>query len=279
MTKSLGERMVFTLFTNDGDLSETADKAGVDRVGLDLEVMGKRERQAGLNTWISDHQEEEIGTVATRLARSKLFIRTNPIHEDIREEIERYIEAGVECLMLPFFHTVDEAHLFTSIIDGRAEVSLLVETPASAFRLNELVKIEGVDEIHIGLNDLHLGIGLGTHFELLVSDVMPSLAETVRRSGIPFGFGGVARFNDSKLPISSDLIYAEYARLGATRALVSRAFTSHNVGDNGLDLAEEVKICRERIDYWSEQEEVILERAHLELRKEIQRFIESRNAS
>ena len=62
------------------------------------------------------------------------------------------------------------------------------------------------------------------------------------------GFAGIGRINDNRLPIPSDLIYAQYPRLGATRALVSRVFYSPDY--RALNLFEEVRAARERLDYW-----------------------------
>jgi hypothetical protein len=147
------------------------------------------------------------------------------------------------------FKTAEDAANFIEYIAGRAEVSLLVETAAAAVRLDEIVRLKGIDEIHIGLNDLHLDIGLKSHFELLRYQFMDTLSDIVHNAGIPFGFGGIGRVKDDRLPIPSDLIYAQYLRLGADRALVSRVFTSPDYTQ--LDLTREVAIFRDHIDKWS----------------------------
>ena len=56
------------------------------------------------------------------------------------------------------------------------------------------------------------------------------LLEAARRSARPAAASGSAasaRGLDDALPIPADLIYAEYARVGATAALVARAFPDH----------------------------------------------------
>lgn len=242
---------VLTLFTNDIELARRADLAGINRIGLDLEVLGKAERQQHLNTWISDHREEQLTALRQTLKKAKLFVRTNPPHPGLRDEIDRYIEAGVEVLMLPMFRTAGEAADFIRYIDGRAKVSLLVETAAAAIRIDDIVRVKGIDEIHIGLNDLHLDLGLNSHFELLRYQFMTNLANIVHHAGIPFGFGGIGRVTDDRLPIPSDLIYAQYPRLGADRALVSRVFTSPDY--TRLDLTQEVTAFRRRMDEWYER--------------------------
>jgi hypothetical protein len=248
---SYGNDFVLTLFTNDSELASRADAAGINRIGLDLEMLGKAERQQHLNTWISDHKEEQLLALRQTLKKAKLFVRTNPPHPGLRDEVDRYIEVGAEVLMLPMFRTAEEAADFISYVDGRAEVSLLIETAAAAVRIDDIVRLKGIDEIHIGLNDLHLDLGLKSHFELLRYQFMNTLSDIVHSAGLPFGFGGIGRVKDDRLPIPSDLIYAQYPRLRADRALVSRVFTSPDY--TCLDLTREVAAFRNRMDEWYER--------------------------
>ena len=45
--RRFGEAFTLTLLTDDSVLAKSAYDAGVDRIGLDLERLGKAERQAG----------------------------------------------------------------------------------------------------------------------------------------------------------------------------------------------------------------------------------------
>lgn len=54
------------------------------------------------------------------------------------------------------------------------------------------MKLDGIDEIHIGLNDLHLSLGLTFVFELLANGVVESLCNKLRASSVTYGFGGIA---------------------------------------------------------------------------------------
>ena len=78
------------------------------------------------------------------------------------------IEAGADLLMLPYFKTAEEVQTFVKYVDGRAKTVLLVETPEAAAIAENLVKIPGIDEMFIGLNDLSLGYGKNFMFELLL---------------------------------------------------------------------------------------------------------------
>lgn len=127
-------------------------------------------------------------------------------------------------------------------------VSLLVETAAAAVRIQEIVRLQGIDEIHIGLNDLYLSIRLKSHFELLGSKFMDFLSEVVVEAGIPFGFGGIGRVVDERLPMPPDLVYAQYPRLRADQALVSRVFVTPDY--TKLNLKYEVDSFRHRMNEW-----------------------------
>ncbi|MEW5981239.1 MAG: aldolase/citrate lyase family protein [Acidobacteriota bacterium] len=260
---TFGDTVQFTLFTNDPALAARADRAGVDRIGLDLERIGKAQRQPGRKSWVSDHRLEQLHSVGEAVKHGRLFVRTNPMHEGLPEEVSRCLTMGARVLMLPMFTTVAEAARFVELVDGRAEVSLLVETPAAGIRIRELVKLEGVSEIHVGLNDMSLGLGLASHFEVLVSDFLTNIARVVVDAGLPFGFGGVGRLGDSSLPIPPDLVYAQYPRLRATRALISRVFVTPDQAR--LDLQDEVRITRQRLTFWARQPEDELQRATVAL--------------
>jgi len=257
---SYGDNFILTLFTNDAELARRADEAGINRIGLDLERIGKAERQPYLNTWISDHEEHQLPELRQSLKKAQLFVRTNPIHSRSQEEIDRLIQGGVEVLMLPMFKTTQEAGMFIEFVAGRAEVSLLLETAAAAACIKEIVKLQGIDEIHIGLNDLYLSLGLKSHFELLGSGLMDFLSEVVVEAGIPFGFGGIGRAGDESLPMPPDMVYAQYPRLKADRALVSRVFLTPDY--TKLDLKYEVESFRHRMNEWYNSPDSELIRVH-----------------
>lgn len=245
---SYGSDFVLTLFTNDTDLAKAANDAGINRIGLDLEKIGKEHRQDASKAWISNHQMHELQAIRDQLTQAALFCRTNPIHAGSRDEIDYLIDQGVAVLMLPMFRTVKEAATFIELVDGRAFVSLLVETAAAAMRLKEIVKLPGIGEIHFGLNDMYLDMKLSNHFEVLTSGLLEMLSDIALTAEIPFGFAGIGRVNDSRLPISSDLIYAQYPRLGATRALVARVFYTPDF--RLLNFTNEVTAARRALDQW-----------------------------
>lgn len=227
--------MALTLMyiTNNEIIADIAQRAGVDRIWVDMEYIGKEERQAGMNTVKSHHTIEDILRLRPIVKTSQLMVRVNPLHEATKdycssqEEIENTIRAGAEVIMLPMFKTRADAEQFVSMVDGRAKVQLLVETAEAAANIEEICKAQGVDEIHIGLNDLHLAYGQKFMFQLLADGTVERLCKTIKASGIKYGFGGIARVGYGTLP--AEFIMAEHYRLGSTAAILSRGFCDANL--------------------------------------------------
>lgn len=208
--------------TNDPMVARIAEKNGVQRVWIDLETLGKEERQKNLNTVKSHHSIQDIKAIANVLTTSELLVRVNPINPGSEEEINQVIAAGADMIMLPMWKTVEDVKQFLGFVNGRVKTTLLLETKEAVECLDQVLELRGFDEIHIGLNDLHLSYGLTFMFELLSNGTVESLCKKIAATGIPYGFGGIARIGEGTLP--AEWIVKEHYRLGSTRAILSRSF-------------------------------------------------------
>ena len=124
--------------------------------------------------------------------------------------------------MLPYFKTIEEVKIFLKYVNGRCKTNLLVETKEAVDILDEILQLDGINEIHIGLNDLHLDMKLKFMFELLSNGTVEQLCKKIQKSKITYGFGGIARVGEGTL--STEAIIAEHYRLGSTCAILSRSF-------------------------------------------------------
>lgn len=218
--------------TNNPKVAALAQDAGVDRIWVDMEWIGKEERQAGMNTVKSHHTIDDIITLRSIVTSSTLMARINPIHPatkfycDSREEIDNTINAGAEVIMLPMFKSVKEVEKFIDHVSGRVKTQLLVETKEAHQSIDKILEVPGIDEIHIGLNDLHLAYGQKFMFEPLCDGKVEGMARKFREKGIQFGFGGIARLGKGILPAEN--VIAEHYRLGSTAAILSRSFCDAN---------------------------------------------------
>jgi hypothetical protein len=242
----LNGHVVLTLWTDDPETARRADAAGIDRIGVDLDRLGKAQRQAGLATWISPHTVADLERLRPAVLRARLFVRTNPLHDASPREVERALAAGAQLLMLPMFRAAEEVARFVDLVGGRARVVALLETREAVDDVDAVVRVPGLDELHVGINDLALALGLHNRFAVLVSTAAERIARAVAEAGLRLGIGGIGRLADTGLPIAPDLVYAQYPRLGATAALVSRSFLA-----GGCDLEAEVRRARERLAWWA----------------------------
>lgn len=261
--------------TNNPDVAKIAEESGVDRIFVDMEYIGKGERQGGMDTVQSHHTIEDVKNIKSALTTSELLVRINPIHRahkgvmGSKEEIDAVIEAGADVIMLPYFTTVKEVEEFIRLVDGRVRTLPLVESKKSVELIDDILDVDGIDEVFIGLNDLSLDMGKKFMFELLSDGTVEKLCLKFRMKGIPFGFGGIAALGKGMLP--SEYIIREHYRLGSTCAILSRSFCNANhftdleairnifeSGMKGIRYFEQE--CEERIAYFRENEKVISEK-------------------
>ncbi len=228
--------------TNRVDVAEAAQSAGVDRIFVDMEYIGKSDRQGGMDTVQSMHTLDDVKNLRKVLNKSTLFVRCNPVHDatddycSTEDEINGIIESGADVIMLPFFQNASQVRRFINAVNGRVKTSLLVETPEAVENLDEILEIQGIDEIHIGLNDLHLGYGMTFMFQLVADGTVQRICEKISKKNISYGFGGVARVGTGTLP--AECVLGEHYRLGSDRVILSRAFCDV-AKENDFDVVRE----------------------------------------
>lgn len=215
--------------TNDPEFARRCDALEGLRLWVDLERNGKAERQAGRNTFISTHTLDDVGRIKAVLRRSRLMVRVNPLNPDTDTEVNAVLAQGADLLMLPMFTEAWELQAFCAIVAGRAPVVALLETAGAFESLPEWIGTPGLEEVYVGLNDLHLSMGLHFMFEPLALGLVDTVARLARAQGLRFGFGGIARLDEGLLP-GRDVL-AEHLRLGSQAVILSRTF--HGSGSAG----------------------------------------------
>lgn len=261
--------------TNRPEIARIAEAAGVDRIFVDLEYIGKSDRQGGMDTVQNHHTVQDVRIIRQTVTAAQVLARVNPIHDatdeycSSKEEIDAVIDAGADIVMLPFFKTVDEVKKFIEIVGGRAITLPLVETPEAVDVIDEILELPGLDEIFIGLNDLSIGYGKKFMFELLADGTVESLCLKCKQKAIPYGFGGIAALGRGMLP--SEHVIKEHYRLGSTCTILSRSFcnlneTKHMDAINstfviGLrEIRELERECEEHRHYFIENEKSVVEK-------------------
>lgn len=253
--------------TNGPEIAQIAESAGVDRIFVDMEYIGKSDRQGGMDTVQSHHTIEDVAVIRNAITTADLLVRVNPIHNETenycssKEEIDAVIKNGADILMLPYFKSVDEVREFVKIVDGRARTLPLLETVEAVDCIDEILDIDGIDEIFIGLNDLSLGYQKKFMFELLSDGTVEYLCNKFKKKGIPYGFGGIASLGKGMLP--SEYVIKEHYRLGSTCSILSRSFCNIDMIKhfgvisstfvNGIrEIRELEKECERYMNYFTE---------------------------
>lgn len=269
--------------TNNPAVAKIAEEAGVDWIFVDMEFIGKDNRQGGLDTVQNHHTIQDIRTIRDAVTESKVLVRVNPIHGiqkdgyfDSQHEIDAAVDAGADIIMLPFFHSLQEVNDFIGYVqeankrhNRNVKTCLLLETPEAAILIDEILNVKGIDMIHIGLNDLHLAMGMKFMFQLLTDGIVDQLSKKIQAKGIPFGFGGIASLQGGALPGS--FILKEHYRLGSSMVIIGRSFCNTNVirdldeirciFNKGIcEIRQLEKEAQQAVDYFKNNHESVVEK-------------------
>ena len=267
----------YMLITNDSDLAAHAESNGVSRIFVDLEHIGKNERQGHLDTFISRHSMADVPIIRNAIKSSELLVRLNPLYDGTNQEVEEAVSGGAGLLMLPMFKDHAELQTFAEIVDGRAPIIPLVETISAVQDIEQIVKVRGIKEVYIGLNDLHLDMGLRFRFEPLASGLVDELATTIKSAGLPFGFGGIARVGEGVIP--GEMILGEHVRLGSSSVILSRTFHRKSGGNEefqaNIDLQTELQKLNNTWDELKNRGEAEAESDFLRLQSAVSEYLET----
>lgn len=214
--------MKYLMITNSISVGEFIVENGVDRVFIDLELLDKESRQGHLNTWKSNHSFSDIEKMRNKICGKKILVRLNPWNSNSKSEISKAIDYGADFLMIPMIKTFKDIKLFCEEVSNRVPVIPLIETKESIDFLHEIILLDGIEEVFIGLNDLSLSYGYKFMFEPLINGVLDNVANLLNANNIQWGFGGIAKKNNGLLP--AEYILGEHVRLNSKLVILSRSF-------------------------------------------------------
>ena len=259
--------------TNRTDIALIAESAGVNRIFVDLEYIGKNLRQGGMDTVQNRHTPQDATAIKKVLTKAELLVRVNPVHDasndynSTEDEINEVVNAGADIIMLPYFKTSADVKRFINAVNGRAKTMLLFESAASVENIDSILSIDGIDEVYIGLNDLSLDYGRKFLFSILADGTVQKITEKFKEKKLPFGFGGMATLDGGALP--GKKVLPEHYALGSTCVILSRAFCNTNVIQDLDEIKSTfengVKKIREYEEFCSKQNEEFFYKNHSEL--------------
>lgn len=228
--------MKFLVIENNLEKVKKLDDIFIDYIFIDLERVGKIERQGHIDSVKSFHSIEDIGPIKRRLINSKILVRVDPINPNSKTQIDEIIKVGADLIMLPFFRTINEVDTFFSLVNGRAKTILLFEH-IDAINLLETIHFKyNLENIYFGLNDLSLSLNMNFMFNVLTQNILSSSVKFCKENKINFGIGGIGRYNSGIIP--GKYIFREFVKMGASSTIVSRGFYSLFNQDPNLFLSE-----------------------------------------
>ena len=227
-TKERIQEIEFMMIVSKPSIASYISKFHNVTIFVDLEYLGKYERQGHLDTVKTSLKFDDVKRIREAAPSSNILVRINPLNKDTEKEVDSVIANGADSIMLPMFSSLDEIKIFIEIVNNRVKVVPLFETSKSIEILPEIISKLRIEQIHIGLNDLHLDQGKNFLFEPLSDGFLEESCRILRKSKIKFGIGGIARAGQGLL--SPEFILGEHVRLGSSVAILSRAF--HNNADS-----------------------------------------------
>ncbi len=260
--------------TNNPEIAMIAQKNGVNRIFIDMEYIGKEKRQPNMDTVKNHHTVEDIKNIRGVINESEILVRVNPIHNESKKEIDDVINAKADIIMLPMWKTKDDVEKFLSFVNGRAKTMLLLETAEAAECLDEVLELAGIDEVHIGLNDLSLSLHKKFLFEPLADGTVDTITRKLKNKNITFGFGGFGRIGSGDLP--AEKIVAEHYRLGSDIAILSRSFCNYEKTESFSNIEkifeEGIKSLRQYEDSLKNEDDSFFAQNHFELQQIVSRI-------
>lgn len=222
---SMDLKFNYIAITNEIQEALILDYCGIQQIMVDCENIGKIERQKNKNTVINFHKIEDVEKLKKAGVKAKIICRINGFHSKISDEIERAIFSGSDLLMIPMIQSISEFEFLLEKVNGRVAILPLIETPYSIFKISKLIELAKPRQLHFGLNDLSLSLGLKNIFEILVSQPFATAVSVARENVDLVGIGGIGDPLSRQL-LSPRLLVNEYKILGGNSVILSRSFFS-----------------------------------------------------
>ena len=223
----MGWSFNYIAITNDIERATTLSDCGVQQIMVDIEIIGKVERQGHKNTVISKHGLSDVLKLKQLNLKSEIICRINPFNIATKMEVDSAIEYGADIIMIPMINSLEDYRSIVNMIGSRAEVLPLIETPYSFFKVHEIISYSEIKQIHFGLNDLCISLGMRNLFEVLLSETFQNIVSNIDVKSMRVGIGGIG---DPQVHQKVDalLLLNTYLKCGASSVILSRNFFASN---------------------------------------------------
>ncbi|MBC7512283.1 hypothetical protein H7142_01315 [Candidatus Saccharibacteria bacterium] len=214
-------------FTSDPVKGKRILESGANSLLLDCETSGKTARQQGFDTEINSNDPSQIKELRRVNPTAHIMCRvSNPEDPTVENQINTAINAGSNTIVLPITETALQIQRINKIIDGRANLIIMIETQIGVDNFAYMAKKSSFDAVYIGLNDLSISRGGKPIFEPLKDGTVEYIISTTSK---PVGVGGVTDPSYGH-PVKSAEIIKLYADLGVKFTVLRRSF-NHVISD------------------------------------------------
>tara|TARA_Y200000002_G_scaffold379812_1_gene389902 strand:+ start:1709 stop:2479 length:771 start_codon:yes stop_codon:yes gene_type:complete len=242
--------MNYIAITNNISDAHVVSASSVDQIMVDIETLGKKERQKEKNAIISNHILADVAKLNQENLHSDIICRINPYHHNTTYEIDSLIEYKPKAIMIPMINDVQNLDKIIRLVKGNFSIIPLIETPYSLLNVERILEREYIKQMHFGLNDLGIALGYSNLFKILNDHSFGKLFQIASSSYLEIcGFGGIGNplYKNSVDPL---YILDEHKRLGSNSVILSRAFFNKNYNAQNISKALQIFEERWQSDYY-----------------------------
>ncbi len=262
--------------TNNIIEAQIVDNLDIDWIFIDLEKIGKKERQIGRDTVLSNHSITDVENIKSKIFNTKIIVRCNPIGEWSEKEFDEFNarSSEIDMVILPYFKTKDEVKIFIDLLDtSKIDPALLIETSDAIINLEKILKIFPFKYFHIGLNDLHIERGTISMFEPYVDGTLMKISSIFKKNNQNFGIGGIGKIGANMFP-SPECILNEQIRLKSNGVILSRSFKGNFYEDQKVFFRKKLANAVEDLRSFEKKAEVLsnkeLSKSYQKMKKDIE---------
>ncbi|HSX38555.1 MAG TPA: aldolase/citrate lyase family protein [Chlamydiales bacterium] len=208
----------FHLFCSSPQMAQEALLGSIDRLIVDWECKGKKERQKNFNTQINGQLIEDLRAISST-SKLPVICRINPVGSYTQAEVNEAIANGADEILVPMVQNKQEVERVLDYSRDRKKVGILIETRSAAHFAKQFSNLP-LSRIYVGLNDLSIENNERNIFLPLANGMLETIREQITH---PFGFGGLT-LPHLGFPIPCQLLIDEMVRLGSSFSFLRRSF-------------------------------------------------------
>lgn len=207
------------MFENNPLTVKAATKSGMNGFVIDWENRQLFERKHNLEDESLPDTVEALRKV-TSATDKPVWCRINQFGDWTKSEVEQAYGNHADLVLLPMVKHKAEVEKFLSLVDGRMQTAILIETVQACEAAVELAKLP-FDKVYVGLFDLSLSRRKENIFEPLYDGTVEELRDVFNHKA--FGVGGLTTI-DSGEPVRCLTLMEQLIKVGCDFTFLRNSF-------------------------------------------------------